>query len=78
MNFYEVVFITYAGMIRGAIAFALVLTLPYKVPNTTECSENGIPYEYCVDYPIYEMLVTTTLILVVLTTFIFGTFMGIV
>lgn len=30
INFYELVFITYAGMIRGAIAFALVLTLPYQ------------------------------------------------
>lgn len=29
IKFNELVFITYAGMIRGAIAFALVLTLPY-------------------------------------------------
>ena len=29
LNIMEVVFISYAGMIRGAIAFALVLTLPY-------------------------------------------------
>jgi len=29
INVYELIFITYAGMIRGAIAFALVLTLPY-------------------------------------------------
>mgnify|MGYP002633441020 CR=1 FL=1 len=29
INIMELCFITYAGMIRGAIAFALVLTLPF-------------------------------------------------
>lgn len=29
INFRELCFITYAGMIRGAIAFALVLKIPY-------------------------------------------------
>ena len=29
ISFRELLFITYAGMIRGAIAFALVLKIPY-------------------------------------------------
>ena len=69
-------------MIRGAIAFALVLKIPYvnttdptKVdtcpaalinPNETSCFSEGA----------YNTLVSTTLILVMLTTLIFGTFMG--
>jgi len=81
INFYELVFITYAGMIRGAIAFALVLTLPYittAADGTESCSSPSIPVDSCFPYETYQMLVNTTLILVVLTTFLFGTFMAIV
>ena len=77
INVYELIFITYAGMIRGAIAFALVLTLPYQKKDGTS-SETTVPYEDCFTYETYQMLVNTTLVLVVLTTFIFGTFMGVV
>jgi NhaP-type Na+/H+ or K+/H+ antiporter len=79
INVYELVFITYAGMIRGAIAFALVLTLPYQLQDdASQCSEKSIPATDCFTYEVYQMLVNTTLVLVVLTTFIFGTFMGVV
>lgn len=67
INFRELCFITYAGMIRGAIAFALVLKIP--VEGTPECHGTG-----CLSKVNYDLLVTTTLILVMLTTLIFGTF----
>lgn len=53
INFYELVFVTYAGMIRGAIAFALVLTLPYQVPNSTDCSQSSLTYDDCFTYEDY-------------------------
>jgi NhaP-type Na+/H+ or K+/H+ antiporter len=65
--FRELLFIVYAGMIRGAIAFALVLRIPV-------CESEGD--EGCIDEIYYEVLVSTTLILVVVTTFMFGSFMG--
>ena len=40
INFRELCFISYAGMIRGAIAFALVLKLPV---TTTDAAEGLIP-----------------------------------
>jgi len=46
INFYELVFVTYAGMIRGAIAFALVLTLPYQMADGT-CSEPNLSFDDC-------------------------------
>ena len=65
--FKELCFITYAGMIRGAIAFALVL----KIPVCETKLDEG-----CISKVNYNMLVSTTLILVVITTLGFGTFMG--
>lgn len=54
-------------MIRGAIAFALVLRIPVcMLPED----------EGCISEVNYNMLVSTTLILVVITTLGFGTFMG--
>lgn len=55
----ELCFITYGGMIRGAIAFGLVL----KIPNDPEVFKER------------EVIVTTTLALVIFTTLFFGTFM---
>lgn len=78
LNLRELTFISYAGMIRGAIAFALVLTLPFVDPDTKLCSDPTLPPDSCFDKPTYEMLVSTTLILVILTTLCFGTFMSIV
>ena len=69
INFRELTFISYAGMIRGAIAFALVLEIPFNDPVLNDCPE-------CMTKPQYEMLVSSTLILVVITTLVFGTFMG--
>ena len=53
----ELIFIWYAGLIRGAIAFGLVLSIEKDVPN------RGV-------------IVTTSLWLVVLTTIIFGSTVG--
>lgn len=67
IKFSELLFITYAGMIRGAIAFALVLRIPYcKTPED----------EGCISKVNYDVLVSSTLILVVITTLAFGNFMG--
>ena len=55
-------------MIRGAIAFALVLKITFD-------DGNGEPCENCYSRENYELVVTTTLSLVMLTTLIFGTFM---
>ena len=70
INFRELCFITYAGMIRGAIAFALVLKIP--VQGSDSCTDPS----NCLLGQNYDVLVSTTLILVILTTLIFGTFMG--
>lgn len=67
IQFRELLFICYAGMIRGAIAFALVLRIPV-------CSAE-IP-EGCISRTNYNVLVSTTLVLVVVTTLAFGSFMG--
>lgn len=69
INFKELSFITYAGMIRGPVAFALVLKIP--IENTPECHGKA-----CVSLVNYDLLVGTTLILVMLTTLIFRTFIS--
>lgn len=69
IKFNELLFITYAGMIRGAIAFALVLKIKY----VNDPVGDGCPECYSKDN--YELVVSTTLMLVMLTTLIFGTFM---
>jgi NhaP-type Na+/H+ or K+/H+ antiporter len=74
IKFNELLFITYAGMIRGAIAFALVLKIEF-------IGEGGITEKDCPDCyseDNYELVVSTTLMLVMLTTLIFGTFMDFV
>jgi NhaP-type Na+/H+ or K+/H+ antiporter len=65
INFRQLVFITYGGMIRGAIAFALVIRIPYTCPGEEECLE----MKY------YELQKSTCLIVVMVTTLFFGTFM---
>ena len=66
--FNELIFITYAGMIRGAIAFALVLKIAHDEPDGYSC-------ENCYSKDNYDLVVSTTLMLVMFTTLIFGTFM---
>ena len=51
-------FICYAGLIRGAIAFGLVLTIDEHVVHDK------------------EVIVTTTLALILITTVLYGTTMG--
>ena len=63
MTFRQVLFISYAGMIRGAIAFGLVLKL------------NG---DLVADDGTRSLIRTTALTLVVSTTVLFGSFMPLV
>lgn len=58
----ELIFISYGGMIRGAIAFGLVLKIDDGGKGTDPFKER--------DY-----VVTTTLAVVIITTVVFGTFM---
>lgn len=69
-------------MIRGAIAFALVLKIPYineldpaASPSCPEAATDPTT-KTCFSEQAYKTMVSTTLILVMLTTLIFGTFMG--
>jgi hypothetical protein len=55
----ELLFIWYAGMIRGAIAFGLVLRIDKRSPNRS-------------------VIVTTSLALVIFTTVVFGSTVGVV
>ena len=66
VTFKELLFVTYGGMIRGAIAFGLVLKIP-DVPTTDVhyFNERGV-------------VVTTTLACVIFTTVVFGSFMPVV
>lgn len=54
----QLTFISYGGVIRGAIAFGLVL----KIPESEDFHER-------------DVLITTTLSIVIFTTLLFGTFM---
>lgn len=66
INFNELMFVTYGGMIRGAIAFGLVLKIDdAEVDGHTVFKERG-----CV--------ITTTLACVIFTTVAFGSFMPVV
>lgn len=67
ISFKELIFISYGGMIRGAIAFALVLTIPH-------CTISG-PCPGAYELEQYELAKSTTLIIVMATTLLFGTFM---
>lgn len=61
----ELAFISYGGMIRGAIAFGLVLKIPKVIEDGSEFRERRV-------------IVTTTLAVVIMTTVLFGTFMPLV
>jgi NhaP-type Na+/H+ or K+/H+ antiporter len=69
ISFNELMFITWGGMIRGAIAFALVMKIPYV--GGPSCPD---PH-YCYTKEQYDLAVSTCLILVMVTTLFFGTFM---
>ena len=58
LSFKETMFLYCGGMIRGAIAFGLVLRLDHSLPNR-------------------EVIITTSLCLVILTTLLFGSMMPI-
>ena len=62
----ELSFITYGGMIRGAIAFGLALKIPDEAFDSPDYfNERGV-------------IITTTLACIIFTTVIFGSFMPIV
>jgi len=67
VNLRELSFIIYGGLIRGAIAFGLVL----KIESGKD--EDGTPY-----FRERGIVVTTTLAIVIMTTMFFGTFMPLV
>lgn len=69
IKFGELMFIAYGGMIRGAIAFALVMKIPHV--GTYNCK---VP-DFCFTKEEYDLAVSTTLALVMITTLLFGTFM---
>lgn len=69
ISFWDLMFIAYGGMIRGAIAFALVMKIPYV--GSPLCTQP----EYCFTKEEYDLAVSTTLALVMFTTLLFGTFM---
>lgn len=73
IKFYDLCFITWGGMIRGVIAFALVLKIPRA--GTSTCPTGD---EDCFSSQNYELLVSTTLSIVIITTLFFGTFMAVV
>ncbi len=64
VNIKQLLFICYAGLIRGAIAFGLVLRLDDFLPNTVEGKQK------------LGIFKTTALTLVVSTTLIFGSTMA--
>lgn len=66
VNLREVAFVSFGGMIRGAIAFGLVL----KIPSG---ESEGLPA-----FRERGVVVTTTLAVVIITTVVFGTFMPLV
>ena len=61
----ELCFISFGGMIRGAIAFGLVLKIPEPTGSVNDFKERGA-------------VVTTTLACVIFTTVVFGSFMPVV
>jgi NhaP-type Na+/H+ or K+/H+ antiporter len=67
LNFREVTFLTYAALIRGAIAFGLVEKLEINIFGETEA-----------DVLKRNCIVSSTMYLVLITTFIFGGFTPIV
>ena len=63
LSWSELTFLWFAGLIRGAIAFGLVLRLE---------SEEGIAQSH------RDVIITTTLVLVIFTTIVFGSLMPLV
>jgi len=73
INARELVFIGWGGMIRGAIAFALVLRIPKQGEPSCESAD---PMKDCYSTQNFDLMVTTTFVLIVFTTLVFGSFMA--
>jgi NhaP-type Na+/H+ or K+/H+ antiporter len=73
LNPKELLFISWGGVIRGAIAFALVLKIPTAGTHTCTIKE-----EDCFTKQNTELMTSSTLVIVYITTLFFGTFMAVV
>ena len=69
----ELFFIGWGGMIRGAIAFALVMRTPLQGAHSCK-SDN--PLRDCYSEENFELMITTTFALIVFTTVVFGFLMA--
>lgn len=69
----ELFFIGWGGMIRGAIAFALVMRIPLR--DTHSCQSEH-PIKDCYSEMNFELMITTTFALIVFTTVVFGFLMS--
>lgn len=71
----ELTFAGYAGMIRGAVAFALVMKIPHYGGHG--CPKNpSVANSNCFGTEEFEMIVTTTIVLVIVSTVFLSTFMA--
>jgi NhaP-type Na+/H+ or K+/H+ antiporter len=64
-SFPEILFISWGGMIRGSICFALAVNIPYICYGGDECEAEKY----------YELTKTSALAIVIITSLVFGTFM---
>jgi len=71
----ELFFIGWGGMIRGAIAFALVMRIPLQ--GSESCTSDNVK-ENCFSEQNFELMITTTFALIVFTTVVFGSFMALI
>ena len=69
----ELCFIGWGGMIRGAIAYALVMKIPHY--DSESCPGNTPD---CYSAENFDVIVSTCLIIVFITTLVFGNFMSLV
>ena len=67
LTFGEVMYITFYGMIRGAVAFANIINFPQEpCVKTGECAESKY----------YQLYKSSALMVVAITTLLFGSFMS--
>jgi NhaP-type Na+/H+ or K+/H+ antiporter len=65
LDFKEILYIIWAGMVRGSVTFATAVNMPRNCPGEYRCLEQKY----------YELGLSTTVFITSLTTVFFGTFM---
>lgn len=65
LYFKEVLYLSWAGNVRGSVAFALAYNIPHKCPDGN----------VCLDQKNTDLLQSSALIIVMATTIFFGNFM---